>query len=101
MNGTESEIEPISPEAAAAILQPLLCQSEAEGWRVLVYNDYNAMLHRADKNLHIRIDLLGQVETLEKPLTPGQENARLVGYLLLVVMIALIITVASVLGVID
>jgi len=95
----EPEIEPIRPEEAeklmAAALEPYL----AEGWIVVDRTSYSARLTRGARNLDLRLDLLGQVETQETRLTPTQDSGRLVAWALLLAALLVALALSSALGI--
>ncbi|NJL93155.1 MAG: hypothetical protein HC915_05225 [Anaerolineae bacterium] len=101
METPHQPVEPIAPEAAAVILAPKLAELEAEGWVVLVQTDYMARLTRGKSNLDVRVDLLGQLELEEKPLTLPQESGRIIATLFLIIFFLLALVLASGLGVLD
>ncbi len=94
------EIDPISPEDASVIMERALEPYTADGWQVLSKSAYDAHLTRGMRNLDVRVDLLGQVETNETGLTPLQDSGRLTAWVLLLASLLLVLTVASVLGII-
>lgn len=93
-----SEIDPISPEEASERLDAALAPYLEDGWEVRVRHDYMARLTRGEHNLDFYVDLLGEVEIEEKPLTPGQESGRLVAWIFLILAFFLVLAAASALG---
>jgi hypothetical protein len=91
-----NEVEIITPEQASAILQPKLDALEAEGWIVLVQTDYMARLTREDRNLDVRVDLLGNLEMEEKPLSLVQESGQIISIIFLGVLILLVLVLLTV-----
>jgi hypothetical protein len=96
----KQEIEPILPEEAEKILEDALAPYLADGWHILDRSAYNARLTRGTRNLDIRIDLLGQVETEESELTPLQDSGRLMAWVLLLVSLLVVLALATALGII-
>lgn len=92
-------IEPIMPEAAAAILEPEVQRLEADGWVVMVQTDYMARLTRGRRNMELYVDLLGELSIQEKPLDAVQESGRIVAIMLLLVTFIFILTLLSILGI--
>lgn len=97
--GPPTEIEPINPHEAERILGQALEPYLAEGWRVLERDAYTARLTRDDRNLDVRVDLLGQVETRESGLTALQDSGRLVAWVLLITALLLALAITSALGI--
>jgi hypothetical protein len=95
----EPEVEPIAPQAADAILREALAPYVAQGWHVMDQGPYSARLTREKRNLDLRVDLLGQVETRESGLTPLQESGRLVAWMVLLAMLLVALSLAAALGV--
>ncbi|MCZ2099010.1 MAG: hypothetical protein AAGU78_07095 [Chloroflexota bacterium] len=96
--GRPAEIEPVSPRDAALILGQALEPYLADGWRVLDRDAYAARLTRGDRNLEVRVDLLGQVEAQETGLSALQDSGRLVAWVLLITALLLALAVTSALG---
>lgn len=96
--GPPHELEPIGPREAERILAQALEPYLADGWRVLERDAYMARLTRADRNLEVRVDLLGQVQTQETGLTSLQDSGRLVAWVLLVTALLLALAITSALG---
>lgn len=97
MSDQSQEIDVVQPSQAAAILEPKLKELQEEGWVVLVQTDYMARLTRGKINLDVRVDLLGNLILEEKPLTLVQESGQLVALLLVMVLLFLAFTLATVL----
>ena len=95
----EPEIEPISPEKAADILQEALEPYLGDGWRVLDRGAYSARLTRGMFNLDVRVDRLGQVEAQESGLTPLQESGRLTAWVLLLAALLVALALSAALGI--
>lgn len=95
----EAEIEPISPQAAEAILKQAVEPYLAEGWRVIDHNAYLARLTRGKHNLDIRVDLLGQIEKQETDLTPLQDSGRLMAWILLLTGLMVALALSAALGI--
>lgn len=93
------EIEPISPEDAAVILQEALAPYLADEWRVIDKSAYAARLTRGMRNLDVRVDLLGEVSVEESNLTPLQESGRLIAWVVLLAMLLVALALATALGV--
>jgi hypothetical protein len=93
------EVEPISPAAAAQVLEAALQPYLAEEWRVLDRGPYAARLTRGARNLDIRVDLLGQVETEESNLTPVQDSGRLMAWMLLLAMLLIALALSAAIGI--
>ncbi len=85
----EPEVEPIDPEAAAALLDGAIRPYLDEGWHILDRSAYAVRLTRGMRNLDVRVDLLGQVEQQESGLTPLQDSGRLMAWVLLLIIAAL------------
>ncbi|GIV81085.1 MAG: hypothetical protein KatS3mg051_0439 [Anaerolineae bacterium] len=58
-----------------------------------------ARLTRGDRNLDVRVDLLGEVEVKESTLTPLQDSGRLVAWMLLLTSLLLALAIAAALGI--
>lgn len=98
-NPRESEIEPISPEAAEVILKQAMAAYLDDGWYVLHEDAYSARLTRGVRNLDIRVDLLGEVDTTESGLTPLQDSGRLLAWVVLIAMLLVALALTSALGI--
>ena len=92
------EVQIVEPDEAAAILEPVVSELEAEGWVIIVQHDYMARLTRGRRNLDLEVDLLGELHREEKPLSLVQESGQIVAILLVLVSILAAISVASALG---
>jgi hypothetical protein len=99
-NPSESEIEPISPDAAEARLAEAIAPYLADGWHVLYQDAYLARLTRGLRNLDIRVDLLGDIEYHEADLNPLQDSGRLAAWMVLLAMLLVVLAISSVLGII-
>lgn len=84
------EIEPISAEAARALLYSAIRErlgehwnDEESGWRMVSGHDYMARLTRGTRNVDFMVDLLGHVTVEEKAIGPAQVQGRLNAWLLL------------------
>jgi len=97
-NPTEPEVEPISPQAAETILHEAIAPYLAEGWRVLHRDAYWARLRRDTRNLDVWVDLLGEVQTRERGLTPLQESGRLMAWTVLLAMLLVALALSAALG---
>jgi hypothetical protein len=95
----QPEIEPISPSEAEKILKEALKPYLDDDWRLLDRGPYAARLTRGVRNLDIRIDLLGQVDTEESGLTPLQESGRLIAWLLLLAALLIVLAFSAALGI--
>ena len=96
----EPEIEPINPEAAAALLDSAIQPYLAEEWHILDRSAYAVRLTRGLRNLDVRVDLLGQIETQESGLSPLQDSGRLMAWMLLLVTLLVVMAIATALGII-
>lgn len=94
-----AEIEPIAPAKAAAILEGVLAPYLADGWHVLHRDAYSARLTRGDRNLDLRVDLLGHIEQQESALTPLQDSGRWIAWVVLLAMLLVVMALASALGI--
>jgi hypothetical protein len=92
------EVQIVEPDDAAAIINPVIAELEAEGWVVIVQNDYMARLTRGRRNLDLEVSLLGELHQEEKPLSLVQESGQMVAILLVLVSILAAISAASALG---
>ena len=93
-------VEPISTEEAQAILERALEPYLADGWHVLDRSPSIARLTRGMRNLDVRVDLLGKVETQESGLTPLQDSGRLTAWVLLLASMLVVLALAAALGII-
>lgn len=96
----QPEIEPVSPAEAEKILETALQPYLDDNWRILDRGPYAARLTRGVRNMDIRIDLLGQVETEEFGLTPLQESGRLIAWMLLISALLIVLALSAALGII-
>jgi hypothetical protein len=94
-----TEIEPISPQDAEAILKTALEPYLADGWTVLDRGAYHARLTRGLRNLDVRVDLLGAVSTEESGLSPLQDSGRLTAWVMLLATLLVVLALASALGI--
>ncbi len=92
------DIEPIPPDEAAAIIEPKLQDLQAQGWKIISATDYSARLTRERVNLDVWVDLLGQIEMQEKPLTLLQESGQFLAIILLMLLVLFILVLLSVLS---
>lgn len=83
-------MEPIAPEDAENILDAAIRErlgehwdDEHEGWSVITRHAYMARLNRGRRNVDFYVDLLGNVTVEEKEINPGQDNGRLIVWLVL------------------
>jgi hypothetical protein len=90
--------EPITPDEARARLDAALEPYLADDWVVRTRHDYMARLTRGGQNLDFYVDLLGEIQMEEAPLTPGQDSGRLVAWLLLIAVFLIIVIIATQLG---
>ena len=99
-DSTESaEIEPIGIAEAEKIMEEALQPYLADEWRVIDRGPYAARLTRGMRNLDIRVDLLGQVETEESGLTPVQDSGRLMAWMLLLAALLVVLALSAALGI--
>jgi len=94
-----SGIEPIAAENAARILAQALEPYLADGWHILDRGAYSARLTRGMRNLDVRVDLLGQIETEESGLTPLQDSGRLTAWVLLLALLLVVLALSAALGI--
>ena len=92
------EVQIVEPDEAAAIINPVIEELEADGWVVIVQNDYMARLTRGRRNLDLEVSLLGELHREEKPLSLVQESGQMVAILLVLISILAAISAASALG---
>jgi hypothetical protein len=95
----QPEIEPVGPDEAEAILEAALQPYLAGDWRVIDRGPYAARLTRGLRNLDLRVDLLGQVETEESGLTPLQDSGRLIAWTLLLAALLIVLALSAALGI--
>lgn len=99
MSDPSNDIKLIEPDEAAALLEPHLAELEADGWKILVQNDYMARLTRGKHNIDIRVDLIGDIHTEIKPLTFVQESGALIAALVFLALLMMVFTfVTTVIG---
>jgi len=96
----EPDVEPISPAEAERVLQEAIDPYLTDGWRVLDRSSYAARLTRGMRNLDVRVDLLGEIDTQETSLTPLQESGRLTAWVLLLAALLVAFALATALGLI-
>jgi len=99
-NEQASEVEPVGPDEAAHILAKAIEPYLADGWRILDRSAYSARLTRGIRNLDLRVDLLGQVETEETGLTPLQDSGRLAAWVVLLTTLLVVLALSAALGII-
>lgn len=97
--------EPISPEQARAILDQAMrarlgadWQDDDSGWALITGHDYMARVTGGSRNIDFYVDLLGNVTTEEKEISPAQSNGRLVAWVVLITFLALAYLLARVVG---
>ena len=95
----QPEIEPVGIAEAEKILGEALQPYLAEDWRVIDRGPYAARLTRGMRNLDVRIDLLGQVETEESGLTPLQDSGRLMAWMVLLAALLVVLALSAALGI--
>ena len=100
MTTPDSEIRIIEPEEAAAILAPKIEELRAEGWKVVTQTDFMVRMTRDKQNLDLRVDLLGKLETEEKPLTILQESGSMIAIVFLLVFFLIALTLLTELGIV-
>lgn len=96
----ETEIEPISPDDAEVLLKQAMEPYLADEWHVLYQDAYLARLTRGMRNLDIRVDLLGNIETTESELNPLQDSGRLMAWVVLIAMLLVMLALTSALGIV-
>ncbi len=94
-----AEIEPVGIADAEKIMEDALQPYLAEDWRIIDRGPYAARLTRGMRNLDIRIDLLGQVETEESGLTPLQDSGRLMAWMVLLAALLVVLALSAALGI--
>lgn len=97
----QDEVTIIEPDQASVILTQKLDELESEGWVMLVRTDYMARLTRGRHNLDVQVDLLGQIEIRQTALSASQESGQIVGIMLVLALLLLAITLASILNLFD
>ena len=95
----EEEIEPLDPAEAERILEEAIAPYLADEWIVLHRSPYAVRLTRGLRNMDVRVDLLGQVETEETGLTPLQESGRLTAWVVMLAMLLVALALATALGI--
>jgi hypothetical protein len=94
-----AEIEPVGIDEAGKIMEDALQPYLAEDWRIIDRGPYAARLTRGVRNLDIRVDLLGQVETEESGLTPLQDSGRLMAWMVLLAALLVVLALSAALGI--
>ena len=94
-----AEIEPVGIEEATKIMEEALQPYLAQDWRIIDHGPYASRLTRGMRNLDIRVDLLGQVETEESGLTPVQDSGRLMAWMLLLAALLVVLALSAALGI--
>jgi hypothetical protein len=95
----QDEIEPVGIAEAEKIMEDALQPYLAEDWRIIDRGPYAARLTRGMRNLDIRVDLLGQVETEESGLTPLQDSGRLMAWMVLLAALLVVLALSAALGI--
>ena len=102
---TENPIEPIPAEQARQILEAAIrerlgddWQDDENGWVRVTGHDYMARLNKGRVNLDFYVDLLGNVNVEEKEISPGQDNGRLIAWMLLLVSVGIAMLIARIVG---
>ena len=95
----QAEIEPVGVEEAAKIMEDALQPYLAEDWRIIDRGPYAARLTRGMRNLDIRVDLLGRVESEESGLTPLQDSGRLMAWMVLLAALLVVLALSAALGI--
>jgi hypothetical protein len=94
-----AEIEPVGIDEAGKIMEDALQPYLAEDWRIIDRGPYATRLTRGVRNLDIRVDLLGQVETEESGLTPLQDSGRLMAWMVLLAALLVVLALSAALGI--
>jgi hypothetical protein len=94
-----AEIEPVGIAEAEKIMEEALQPYLADEWRIIDRGPYAARLTRGMRNLDIRVDLLGQVETEESGLTPLQDSGRLMAWMVLLAALLVVLALSAALGI--
>src|SRR5690606_29579528 len=88
-------IEPIEPEKARAILDQAMrerlgddWEDEFSGWILVAAHDYMARVTKRNKNVDYYADLLSNVPSEEKEISPAQASGRVVAWVLGLVSLA-------------
>lgn len=91
-----SEIEPIAPEQARALLDAAIAarcgadwQDEDSGWLLVTGHDYMARLTRGGRNVDFYVDLLGVVTTDERETNDAQRSGRILVWVLLLLVLGI------------
>lgn len=95
----QPEIEPVGIAEAEKILEEALQPYLADDWRIIDRGPYAARLTRGMRNLDIRIDLLGRIETEESGLTPLQDSGRLMAWMVLLAALLVVLALSAALGI--
>lgn len=100
-----TELEPIAPEQAKAILDAAIrerlgddWQDDDGGWMVVTGHNYMARLTKGQINLDFYVDLLGNVTVEQKELSPVQDSGRLIAWLLLLLSLVIALLIARAVG---
>ncbi|MBK8031489.1 MAG: hypothetical protein J0M07_08580 [Anaerolineae bacterium] len=100
-----SEIEPIPPEQARAILDAAMKQrlgedweDEDSGWLLVTGHDYMARVTRGRRNVDFYVDLLGAVSIEEKEISPAQESGRMLAWIFLMLSLGIAFLLARAVG---
>ncbi len=100
-----SEIEPIPPEQARAILDAAMKQrlgedweDEDSGWLLVTGHDYMARVTRGRLNVDFYVDLLGAVSVEEKEISPAQESGRMLAWIFLMLSLGIAFLLARAVG---
>ena len=104
-DNTNATPEPITGEAARAILEAAIRErlgddwdDEHAGWTLVSGHDYLARLNKGRVNIDFYVDLLGNVKIEEKPITPGQDQGRATAWLILGGSIVAALIIARIAG---
>jgi hypothetical protein len=102
---TDSELEPIPPEEAKAILEGAIRErlgddwdDEESGWSVVTSHQYMARLTKGRVNLDFYVDIMGNVTVEEKEINPAQDSGRLIAWMFLLVSLGLALMIARAIG---
>lgn len=92
----------VTPDEAEDLLRPEVEQLVAEGWRIVSKPLYGVRLERERDVLDLRVDLLGNIIREQKlKLFSGADTGRIVAWVLLIASLLVVLTLASVLGLLD
>ena len=91
----QDDVQIVEPDEAAAILEPVVAELEADGWVVIVQHDYMARLTRGRRNVDLEVTLLGELLREETSLSLVQESGQMVAILLVLMLILLALAFAS------